>query len=475
MNERAFTLFTALVSFLLIGLAYLLIDSMILSERNTTDTISSIDEQAEMQSVADLARADAIQVFSFGVRYQMEIWLTDEENEFYQMEPENAQGSFQQMIDDFAAAEFGSDTITVNGELVQKNVKFANRMAEHLSNVLNKVTEYKGYEVTLESDKTTLREIVETIVATGVNEKKFLEPIKCEENKCEIGTFYINMDLTKLSDAEYEKLPLIVVKSQASGRTIKQPILPKGNIRIYIPLRVFKALHASKKIAEMSVFEQGSSIQKDLKEAGLGMCEATSSCGVRSNPFQAAFSTKIEGNLCPGDPRTILSGFVLQEQEVDSEFQVSSYNPSNASSTASALRQIVERKICDSVDREADTSIYYDSKDGLVLKQGDCAFAEDVVVDPTAVTTKTILADSEEGKAFCEKVQGIKVVLKYEETLEKYKVGSSSSPVYSIALKQDVYDSKNEPSSYGTCNSKCTPPSGAFETITECVEAVCEP
>ena len=48
MDSKGFNLFTALVSFLLIMLAVLLIQSMIQTERNPADTIASIEARSEM-------------------------------------------------------------------------------------------------------------------------------------------------------------------------------------------------------------------------------------------------------------------------------------------------------------------------------------------------------------------------------------------------------------------------------------------
>src|SRR3989344_799498 len=74
--QKGFTLFTALVAFILIVLAMLLVQSMISTERTTSDIISDISEQQEMQAIADLARADALQVFNFGIRYTIEDFST---------------------------------------------------------------------------------------------------------------------------------------------------------------------------------------------------------------------------------------------------------------------------------------------------------------------------------------------------------------------------------------------------------------
>ena len=62
---------------------------------------------------------------------------------------------------------------------------------------------------------------------------EFIEIVGCDGtlNGCPTGTFYVNLDLTKISDEDYEKLPQIVVKKRSSeggvtGRVLKEPLLP---------------------------------------------------------------------------------------------------------------------------------------------------------------------------------------------------------------------------------------------------------
>ena len=72
MNSKGFTLFTALIAFILIVLSLLLVQSMVSTERSSSDIINDISEQEEMQALADLARADALQVFNFIIRSDIE-------------------------------------------------------------------------------------------------------------------------------------------------------------------------------------------------------------------------------------------------------------------------------------------------------------------------------------------------------------------------------------------------------------------
>ncbi|HLC36824.1 MAG TPA: hypothetical protein VJK05_04435, partial [archaeon] len=85
MNEKAFTLFTALISFLLIILTTLLVTNMIQTTRSTSDVINSIEEQTQLQAIADLARADAIQTFNYNVRNKIEAYFL---TNTYTLDPE---------------------------------------------------------------------------------------------------------------------------------------------------------------------------------------------------------------------------------------------------------------------------------------------------------------------------------------------------------------------------------------------------
>ena len=76
MGRRGFTLFTALIAFVLIFLVVLLVQTMISAERNTSDIVSDVEEEQEMQAIADLARADALQAFSLTMRSAIEAHIT---------------------------------------------------------------------------------------------------------------------------------------------------------------------------------------------------------------------------------------------------------------------------------------------------------------------------------------------------------------------------------------------------------------
>ncbi|MCR4334959.1 MAG: hypothetical protein NUV57_00290 [archaeon] len=257
MKEKGFTLFTALIAFILIVLSLLLVQSMISTERNTSDIISAISGQEEIQAIADLARADALQVFNYGIRYSVEDFSIRDDNPPSGI-PDEVYVTFldEEILWDDLKKEFVADRFGVGED--GKN-KFALRAARHLNFILEKTPDARGFIIDLEQ---TDRIAMETTLQKGFNEQvkggnieNFFEVIGCDSgtfSDC-IGTFYITMDLSPdiMDDLEYEKFPLVKVQNVQSGKTLKEAILPRGRFRIYVPLRLFKALAAAKQIGNI--------------------------------------------------------------------------------------------------------------------------------------------------------------------------------------------------------------------------------
>ncbi|MFH1390919.1 MAG: hypothetical protein ABIH20_01265 [Candidatus Diapherotrites archaeon] len=254
MNSKGFTLFTALIAFVLIMLSLLLVQSMISTERTVSDIISDISGQEEMQAVADLARADALQVFNYGIRYSIEDFSTRDREPSDGL-PDDVYTKFINIpIDwDELQAEFVADRFGVGAD--GKN-NFALRAARHLNSILQKTPDARGFLIDLEQ---TNQEALEVTLQTNLNKQiqgghleNFFEVIDCENGNfgnC-TGTFYLTMDLSPdiMTDEEYEKFPLVKVENSQTGKVLKEAILPRGRFRVYVPLRLFKALAAAKEV-----------------------------------------------------------------------------------------------------------------------------------------------------------------------------------------------------------------------------------
>ncbi len=268
LNSGGFTLFTALVAFILIVLAMLLIQSMISTERSVSDVITDISSQEEMQAIADLSRADALQVFNYNVRYSIEEFSTKDsepspkgdgipDNPYYLFSSESR--DWDAMQAEFVKDRFGVKVKRSSGDTTV-TTQFAGLAARHIISLLQKVPDSRGYRIDLaypeqgstraESEMTG---ILQNTFQAQADRSQFFEVVKCDGGgyKGCTGTFYVTLDLSPGSmDAKtYERFPLVQVEEIQTGRIIKEAILPRGKFRLYVPVRLFKALAGAREIS----------------------------------------------------------------------------------------------------------------------------------------------------------------------------------------------------------------------------------
>ncbi len=263
--NRGFTLFTALVAFILIVLAMLLVQSMISTERSVSDVITDISSQEEMQAIADLSRADALQVFNYNVRYSIEEFSV-KDTEPKDSKPDNPYYIFardpvgwEEMQSEFVKDRFGVRSRNASGS-VTATTQFASLAARHIISLLQKVPDSRGYRIDLtypeqgspraESEMT---QILQSTFQKQADTSDFFNVIKCDGGNYKgcVGTFYVTLDLSPAGmDAQtYDKFPLVQVEEIQTVRVIKEAILPRGKFRLYVPIRLFKALAGSREIA----------------------------------------------------------------------------------------------------------------------------------------------------------------------------------------------------------------------------------
>ena len=239
LSFKGFTLFTALVSFALIALTALLVQGMIKAERDSLNLLSNIEEQAELQAIADLERADALNTFNFSLRFALEEYFTNPE----QGGVLNIQGkNWSELKKNFAQVYFAG-VRDAGGESRQ----FATFLTDQLKSSLQGTKQLGQNLIRFENNEQDTLEALTATLSESVEEDEFFEIVgdeACEmgdSQKC-IGTFYITLDTTKLTDEQYEKLPKVEVKNLQTGRIVKQAILPRGKFKFFVPLRFFKEL-----------------------------------------------------------------------------------------------------------------------------------------------------------------------------------------------------------------------------------------
>jgi len=300
-SSRGFNLFTALVSFLLIMLAVLLIQSMIKAERDTADEIARIESSSQLEAVAEMARADALQVFNYSLRKKIEEWLTDPDRGELTLQLQNK--SWNDIKKEFAESKFGGS----------QSEAFATFTSNALIGIFYTDAHFGNYKISLEG-RETLKKGIQDAVLGSMDD--FFTVIECgtgaeegDPRYCEKGTFYVNLHLENLSQEQYEQLPRLYVIDKATGEELKMIMLPKTTFRIYVPLRFFKAIAETRALMHYPLEETDTQNDKGLfspmihnmmEEMGLGMCDY-GYCAPRTNPFTPPESKSMTEKFCPGD------------------------------------------------------------------------------------------------------------------------------------------------------------------------------
>ena len=360
MNKKGFNLFTALVAFVLIMLTALLVQSMIQSERNTADTITDTQRLAELQAVADMARADAFQVFNYKLRKKIEDWLGRPQN-VYTLNLEN----WKEIQNNYALTMFGGSG---GGE------QFASYVANAFESFFYSEQSFGVYSISLEGDLETLEQELAAIVDESVDDG-FFQVVGCDDGdpkNCQNGTFYINLKVADIDAGKYERLPRIKVTDKATGDTIQQAVLPRRNFKIFVPLRLFKAIAEARALAHniptgVSATNENNfntnvdygllspRIHNEIEEMALGMCDY-GYCNYRSDPYVPPTEKSISGSACPTSasvasplPHTVVCTQNLFDKgmcdTLASETNIT-FTPSIKDDLTDALEGLVEKRVC---------------------------------------------------------------------------------------------------------------------------------
>jgi hypothetical protein len=224
-----------------------------------------------------------------------------------------------------------------------------------------------------------------------------------------VGTFYVVLDTTSLSPEDYEKLPQIVVTNERTRRVIREPILPRGKFRLYVPLRYFVALAGARKISDAmkdQVMEQG--------DRRIGMCY--------NDCKWVGISSESDTTLCPGDSRTESGGFSGLRPQDNLDGLPGNPNEIRPTGANSLMRGIV-----DSLTGEFGNEITNAGfSDEFQINENETLVQASV--DP--VVTKTIQQTGDPGggnyEGVCAKTVRIETIFAIQETNPVYKVMEKS-------------------------------------------------
>ncbi|MBN2127072.1 MAG: hypothetical protein JW703_01610, partial [Candidatus Diapherotrites archaeon] len=434
MNSKGFTLFTALVSFILIVLAVLVTQSMLGVESNAITVMSDLEEQSELQAIVDLARADALQTFNYDIRYALESYFQAEANNYPLDETEKTLEDIKKgFINQFFVGTTGNNDVTA----------FANRLASALENTLANINDPRGYTITLKTSprQETTDTMVKAMQKSQTNDK-FMEIITCGEDegipfdKCD-GSFYINLDFASISNEDYEKLPALEIRSNSTGRTIRQPIIPRGNMRIYVPIRIFKVFEAGRLIEFGENGNNGiltANYSNSIENYKLGFCDG---CGPKTNPIQSGSSTWNPAPLgtCPkeGTPQPI--GFT----GIYKNFGF--YNDTGNDSMKSKLEEIVEKKLLTDSE-QIFLTVFRNSSPYTNTDDTDPVGLFELAIESDKIKAHAGLNEVRENTTDsfgmnCSFMNSYEVVISFTENNPKYKVLKDKTPVYRVVLRKN--------------------------------------
>ncbi len=270
LNMLGFTLFTAMVSFIVIGIGVVVIQHMINSEQNYSQIISALLNQQEMDSTKDIIRLDALQVFN--LVYRAKFFEYFDAN----FSPGQSNGGYtdvgldkpdwQAYQKDFTCELFFGD---VGGQVCN-----GSRFSVYVANkIIGLLYEYSGYfkgqtywfriydyswqksmPIPLDiTSPTTTPSITQTQFTNALsqgligakNAGKFTLLIGCDEtdqSKCGNGSFYTNIDLYNIDKSLYLNLPRVFLKRTYDDSSVDDAILPNNIISFFIPMRLYGAL-----------------------------------------------------------------------------------------------------------------------------------------------------------------------------------------------------------------------------------------
>jgi hypothetical protein len=459
MNNKGFNLFSVLVAAILLMIGTVLISTLISTEDTTSTEIFLMSNNFSLSDAAAIARSDSLQSFNYNFRERLEEYLTYDDREI-----ENSQNYF---------ALLDTDMINPGGELEWDEVVDSFQRVILLTDttlgrgsrgtdfnaVLRFVSEdtiqqfhngrYGKYHVSIEDKGTDAVNRVQNALSTAIStdpglsfDEPFLDIIGCDERNCPVGSFYFNIPLDRIDDATYEALPRIIVKDLVTNEEMKIPLLPRNRIKIYIPLRFFKAVQQSGENLKVLKGLEDSDIFED---AMLGFCDR--GCTPREYP-----TDPITGNW--GDSACVgpTSGSVRRDL-VGDFVGITDYATDGSFVGQFALNAYAKREICGAsyaaVHRTSDDQFLnynYNEVDanppGLAAIDGtpnpidNCPFYY-IDVESTASETKTLEGTSS-SKLYCRRIQRIEADVVFKETNPLFIV-SDDEVYYKIRIRTKIY------------------------------------
>lgn len=347
LNNKGFTLFTALISLLLVSISLVLIFNMIATEETYLDLIQDQSSMSDLITIADLAKADAFNTFLITLRSTWEEYKSIPSNPL-SIDRKQLDQNWTQFVDNFVKEDFFEDN-------------FAGYLATYLYHSIEFKQNPPGYAITV-NNKTIatetgsnlqsnrqFNEIIEQIFIDGGQKVEVVDCAQDSDN-C-VGSFYLTLDTTKISDEDYELLPMVSVLRYKNNQLIQRPILNRQIYKIYMPWRGFQAIRVARRIAlggaEKEDYPAAASnyngifnpeLHNTLEQARIGFCEPDT-CAPRPSFFQTPDMTGFN-DKCSNAPTNIPLGNSFVPQSMGIISPGGSYDSKDTTSMETALADL---------------------------------------------------------------------------------------------------------------------------------------
>ncbi len=454
-----------------------------------------------MADFASLRKIDAIQGFNFGLRAAFEKHFTRDtdqdglpDNEFlitpgfFAPNDTTPAQKWDKIKAEFGKQNFGdlancgmSDPLTQPIPDDCDSYQFANFATEEIIKALQ-IDETSGAYISSidEIDRATFKKILLYVFSRSAAHGNFLEVSNCDGtwSGCDGGGFYINLDFSRppeddlsigVTDEVYEALPQIEVKKRDTcnsdfsvcGKVLKQPVFPRGVIRVFVPTRIFKALAGVNDIIDaQGMFNKNSAFKQQFKNIKLGVCDTSviwlyASCPTRRNPRPPCSCVALDSCY----PRTNFEsiqttlGFNLacvgntsapQNWRLTSVGLINgtSYNPypetvTQQISMSGALidyaKGVLENLV--GLNQKAN-EILNSGGDFVIVKSPERKFVWEPEVTGFASPSRNV---STPNFSECEKVAGVKTVFVFEEKDPQYIIDLSHTTRFAVGTSDSDY------------------------------------
>lgn len=431
-NFKGFNLFSIIVAAVLLMIGTVLISTLVSTEEQVSTEIYLMTNNFQLSDAASLARADSIQSFNYNFRKQMQDYLTysgsklNDVQGFSILRTEMLAGvpdtEFEAIVERFERVILLTEE--GDGGALSESNRFAAAIGFVSDNTIDQFHSgrYGKYHVSIsdtsvQAKQNTRDAILEALQKDLDEGNSFLDVVGCGGDECPIGTFYFNIPLNKVSSETFETLPKIIVRDLTTNEEMKVSLLPRTNLRIYIPLRFFKAVHHAK-----DHLQALKTSETDLSNAKLGFCDPNS-CVPRSNP-QADPIMQDWDKDCVGSTQQLSSTFA----------GTSSYTTTKTGIGALALTSYAKQLICDEFEffsglplfgltTEEEFSYYnsiLDPHGGTVNPINNCPFFR---INTVWVNNNSkILEGTMTGHLTCTKIGSVDADVVFKETNPMYIV-----------------------------------------------------